>query len=116
MILRCAACGHEHQAGPSKCEKCGASLKGKGSSVVAGSVPPSASGAMVFLLLCASGAGLLGFALQSQATSGPVVVGLAVLLAVFARINQAASQHRDLYNWRMEDKRKSQQQTSEPTQ
>jgi uncharacterized membrane protein YvbJ len=31
MTLRCVACGHENQPGPSTCEKCGASLKGRGS-------------------------------------------------------------------------------------
>jgi uncharacterized membrane protein YvbJ len=33
MTLRCVACGHDNQPGPSNCEKCGASLKGRGSIV-----------------------------------------------------------------------------------
>ena len=31
MTLKCVSCGHENQPGPATCEKCGASLKGRGS-------------------------------------------------------------------------------------
>lgn len=34
MTLKCVSCGHENVPGPSTCEKCGASLKGRGSIVV----------------------------------------------------------------------------------
>jgi hypothetical protein len=34
MKLRCANCGHDNAPGPSNCEKCGSSLKGKGSDVI----------------------------------------------------------------------------------
>lgn len=107
MTLRCATCGHENPAGPSKCAQCGGSLKGRGSTVVAGTAPPTASGPTILLILCACVVGFFGVIMASQATSGPTIVGAGLLFAVLARINQAQHHHRDLHAWRQADKRAS---------
>lgn len=60
---------------------------------------PSPTFATILLVIAASGFGCLGFMFQSQVTSGTVEIGLAVLLAVFARINQAGHQHREQWQW-----------------
>lgn len=45
------------------------------------------------LVLVAALAGVVGLLFSSQATSGVAIVAFACLLAIFARIAQAAHQH-----------------------
>lgn len=98
MTLKCVSCGHENQPGPATCEQCGASLKGNGSTITGR--PPSAGAAVVLLVLLSVFLLLAAVSSMSQATVGPVLIGVALLFAVFARISQAGAQHREQWTWR----------------
>jgi hypothetical protein len=69
---------------------------------------------MILLIICAGVLGVLSVLTTSEVSSGPVVIGIALLFAVFARINQAQAHHRDFHNWRVADKRKAQQSPDQP--
>jgi hypothetical protein len=63
-------------------------------------VPPSAGMAVVLLVFASVCLLLLSVLFTSQVTSGPVMVGAAILLAVLARISQAGAHHREQWAWR----------------
>lgn len=86
-MLTCPACGAETPAGPSTCPQCGAKLRGA-VSVAARGDGGMLTALLVVAALCAGAGSLL---LASPATLGAVVMGGAVLLAVLARMAQAAA-------------------------
>lgn len=50
-------------------------------------------GLTVLLVVVAVIAGLIGLLFSSEATAGVAIISFACLLAIFARISQAAAQH-----------------------
>lgn len=54
---------------------------------------------VVLLILASVFLAFLAILFASQATLGAVLVGIALLLAVLARINQAGKQHKETWEW-----------------
>lgn len=62
--------------------------------------PPSAGAGVVLSVVAAVLLLLVALLQTSQVTTGPVLVGAALLFAVFARISQASAHHREQWQWR----------------
>lgn len=92
-ISRCPHCKGEVEHTAKVCPHCFKGMAGAAAvaSVVTAGTPPSA----VLLLALAVGAGAFGFASLSQATAGVGMIAGGLLLAVWARIAQAAAFHKE---------------------
>ena len=94
---RCPHCGNTVERTDQTCRHCG---KGLGGSAALAQRPKGtgmSAGAILFTLLAVLLA-MFGAASLSQATAGVGVLCLALLLAIFARMAQAAGHHREMMN------------------
>ncbi len=60
---------------------------------------PTTPAGVILMLSVSALLALAAFVMTSPVTTGPVLVGLAVLFAVWARLSQSERQHSELWAW-----------------
>jgi len=96
-IESCPHCGREVARTDKICPHCRGGLIGKTRLVPgAGARPTTVSGGAIVLILVAVVAAIVGAGSLSNATVGVGLMAAACLLAIFARIAQAGTHHREV--------------------